>query len=525
MVARRILIAEEVERYRGVMREALSQPGSSFEVRFVASVAECRQLAASWSPEIIVANWLLPDGFGMDLLRAGALAVPPPVVLLISYGNEELGPQALEGGAMDYVVKSPANLAELAHVVHRALHTWRLHEERDEAVRRARVCMAQMRALFDAALDVILVVDGEDGRIRRVNRRAESVWGYTPEALEGQPLRKLIPPDEPGPLGQLETFGATVEPIAFLRADGSRCLMDVTATLVDWEDGRAVVAICRECGERIASGVERLREVAREAERRRIDAVAALIGGTAHEISSPAHYVLASAQTLEQAWRDVAAPLAKHAKAHPGQPIAGMPAGEFLAQAPSLFQGVIEGTHRIRTILEHMRQFADVLTEAPRERLAVETFTRAAADQCRGTLLAATEHFTLDVTDGLPEVVGNAARLRLALVQLLENACQATVDPGQPITLRATYDGERACVVISVEDRGTGIRPQLLGQVREPFFTTWRATGRLGLGLPLAETIAGQHGGSLELAPAGGGFAGTRASLLLPAIAAEGASA
>ena len=518
MGKKRILIVEESERFRTMMRDALAKANHVFDVRFAATVAEAKRSVAGEGADLVVANWLLSDGFGTDLLRQGVLPAPLPVVLLVSYGNEDLGPQAIESGAVDYVLKSAANLAEFPHIVQRALREWTLRTERDQAVRRAQCCMAQMSALFDEALDVIVVVNGEDGLISRVNRRAEAVWGYAPEALVGKPLSVLLPGNDPGLLNRIDSFGATVEPIDFLRADGTRCPMDVTAALVDWDGARAAMAICRECHERLDAGAERMRELARHAEQRRVQSIAALVVGAAHEINNPAHFVLVSAHLLAHAWEDIGDRVSRACEDHPESEIAGMPAAEFNAQAPALFNGVIEGTQRIRDVVSHMREFSEVLSTAASERVHVAPLIRSAAAEERSALLAATDHLVMDVALDLPDVCGDEGRLRLALAQLIRNACQATTGRGLAITLRARYDEPRRTVVLSVEDQGAGIRPQLMDQVRDPFFTTWRASGRLGLGLALAEAIAGQHGGSVELTSVGEGAMGTRASLVLPVL-------
>ena len=89
----------------------------------------------------------------------------------------------------------------------------------------------------------------------------------------------------------------------------------------------------------------------------------------------------------------------------------------------------------------------------------------------------------------LPEVVTDGERVRLVLVNLLTNARHALagrpVDPGD-ISITTTRVND-ARVAIAVSDRGTGISPEHLARIFDPYFTT-RRTGT-GLGLAISRNI------------------------------------
>jgi signal transduction histidine kinase len=117
------------------------------------------------------------------------------------------------------------------------------------------------------------------------------------------------------------------------------------------------------------------------------------------------------------------------------------------------------------------------------------------------------------VCDGdpsLPPVLTDPPRLEQVLINLLNNAVDATPQGGE-IRLRASFDADGdggPWVVVRVEDTGTGIPDDARPRIFEPFFTT-KETGT-GLGLCIAAEIAGQLGGQLVLersAPGGTSFA------------------
>ncbi|MBP7149592.1 MAG: sensor histidine kinase [Acidobacteria bacterium] len=111
-------------------------------------------------------------------------------------------------------------------------------------------------------------------------------------------------------------------------------------------------------------------------------------------------------------------------------------------------------------------------------------------------------------------VVADTGDMVVALEALLENAVQAAARGGRHVTVRLASDEEHARAVVLIEDDGPGIPPQAAEAVFDPLFTTRQDGGGIGLGLPLARSVAQRHGGSLRLRAREGG--GTVAELQLP---------
>ena len=76
----------------------------------------------------MIADWLLPDGEGLDLLRSEPARAMPPVVIMTSHGSERVAVEAIRAGAVDYVVKSEMALADLPHMAERAVRHRRVEE-------------------------------------------------------------------------------------------------------------------------------------------------------------------------------------------------------------------------------------------------------------------------------------------------------------------------------------------------------------------------------------------------------------
>ncbi|MEY4514385.1 MAG: hypothetical protein RLZZ450_6507, partial [Pseudomonadota bacterium] len=99
--------------------------------------------------------------------------------------------------------------------------------------------------------------------------------------------------------------------------------------------------------------------------------------------------------------------------------------------------------------------------------------------------------------------------LARALRGLVRNALQASADE---VTVRVESRGNE--LAIEVRDRGTGMTPEVLANVGEPFFTTKPPGQGMGLGVFLARALCDRLGGRFELSSTLG--QGTRVVVTLP---------
>jgi signal transduction histidine kinase len=101
-----------------------------------------------------------------------------------------------------------------------------------------------------------------------------------------------------------------------------------------------------------------------------------------------------------------------------------------------------------------------------------------------------------ELAPDLPPVLGQASLLQQVVINLLQNAYQASA-PGQAVFLRTYQSGEK--VFLEVEDAGQGISESIRAQIFEPFFTTKEVGEGTGLGLFICYGIAREHGGDLKV--------------------------
>jgi signal transduction histidine kinase len=122
----------------------------------------------------------------------------------------------------------------------------------------------------------------------------------------------------------------------------------------------------------------------------------------------------------------------------------------------------------------------------------------------------------LDFAPTVPLIYGDRQQLRQVLLNLFTNAADAMPHGGRvtPRIRTGELPPTRPAVVIEVADTGTGIPPELLPRVTEPFFTTKPEGKGTGLGLAICRRIVQQHQGTIAVESRPG--EGTTVRIALP---------
>ncbi len=169
---------------------------------------------------------------------------------------------------------------------------------------------------------------------------------------------------------------------------------------------------------------------------------------------------------------------------------------------------------RAAGLIERFLVFARARTVHPHAQ-PVAPIVREAAEVVGPAAAQAKVERTIEIAEGLPDVVADAELLRQAFLNLCVNAIQAMQEGGGGrLAVRARREGDG--VVVEVTDTGPGIDPETRAHVFEPFYTT-KANGT-GLGLAIVRQAAEAHGGSVEVESALG--AGATFRVRLPAAGA-----
>ncbi len=103
---------------------------------------------------------------------------------------------------------------------------------------------------------------------------------------------------------------------------------------------------------------------------------------------------------------------------------------------------------------------------------------------------------SVELEEGLPEVLGYAGELNQIWGNLIDNALDA-VPRGGRVEVSATHEDHR--VVVRIVDNGPGIPPQDLARIFDPFFTTKPVGQGTGLGLDIVRRLARHNDGAIQV--------------------------
>jgi polar amino acid transport system substrate-binding protein len=196
----------------------------------------------------------------------------------------------------------------------------------------------------------------------------------------------------------------------------------------------------------------------------------------------------------------------------------GLPYSRMREEVGRGLEKVREAAQRIKHIVDDLKDFARRDDNGDHVPLDLNAVAQAAVRLTEPSLRKAPPRFRAEYAPDLPALRGNPQRIEQVLINLLLNACQALPDPSRAIELVTRHDPESKRAILQVRDEGSGIAPENLSRLTDPFFTTKRDSGGTGLGLSVSAGIVKEHGGTLEFASVPGE---TLVTLSLPVFQEE----
>lgn len=376
--------------------------------------------------------------------------------------------------------------------------------ERVVAEEALRTREAHLRSILETVPDAMIVID-ERGLIQSFSAAAERLFGFEAQEVIGENIKILMPSP------YREQHDAYIE--RYL-GTGERRIIGIGRVVVGQRKDGSTFPIELAVGEMLSGGIryftgfirdltERQRTEARLQELQselvhmsRFTAMGEMASTLAHEINQPltaiANYLKGCRRLLEQS-SDHHAPMLRDA--------IGQAADQAL---------------RAGRIIRHLREFV-ARGESERH---IESLPKLVQEASALALVGAKEqgvrvsfHFAPQAT----LVLADRIQIQQVILNLIRNGIEAMEESERRELTVATAPKEGGLVEISVTDTGSGIAPEVAGQLFSPFFTT-KSRG-MGVGLSICRTIVEAHGGKIWAEPNPGG--GTAFRFTLRAVKEE----
>ena len=277
----RILLVEDEAAHADLIRKAFLSDEMAVGLSIAGTLTEARALLKQSSFDLLLADLLLPDGRGTDLLSPDAEFQPFPLVVITSGGDEQAAVAAIKAGAMDYVVKSAHSLADMPHVARRTLREWGHLTERRRVEKRLHL----LSAAIEQSSEGMAVVDPE-GCLLFVNNAFAAMHGYSPDELLGRHFSIFHTPEQmplaSAAMRQVFETGEFGGELWHGRRDGTTFPSLMYNSLLRDETGKAiaVIATLRDITDR-KRAEEELRKAHDELERRVAERTAELTAANA----------------------------------------------------------------------------------------------------------------------------------------------------------------------------------------------------------------------------------------------------
>lgn len=132
-----ILVVEDNARHAGLMRDELEAEMPSAAVTLATTVAQAREVLAADRFDLCILDFQLPDGDGLELLRAIREEDRDEAVVLVTTSTSpEVAVEAMKNGAEDYIVKEEGYVSILPFVIREVLERVRMRTEHAALERR-----------------------------------------------------------------------------------------------------------------------------------------------------------------------------------------------------------------------------------------------------------------------------------------------------------------------------------------------------------------------------------------------------
>jgi len=459
---------------------ALRHGGLRVEADVVNTLAEFEQAIRKKSHDIVLADYNLPSGTGLDALRLiHELSPGLPLILVTGMLGEEKAVQCIKLGAADYVLKD-----QLLRLPTAVRHTLEQKVAREESARNARAreeSAANFRFLFAKNPIPMMLCDRETLRYLEVNDVCVEQYGYSREEFLQMRLTDIRTPEETSRLVEFLKQDA-IQPMhagiwLHRTKNGQTIETEIMLHHMDFAGRPAWLIAAINVTEKRA-----LEAHLRQAQK--FEAIGQLAGGIAHDFNNMLGAILG--------WVEL-----------------GIDESAQNAPLQGYFRKVQRQAERAAVLTKQLLAFGRRQILEP----CNIDLNRSVRDVTGllGKVISSDIELNLVLADGLPAVKADPTQTEQVIMNLCLNARDAMPQGGrlEVHTVRAEIDDSfhrrhkdakpGSYVQLSVADTGTGMDAATILRIFEPFFTTKEVGKGTGLGLAVVYGIVKQHGGFIHV--------------------------
>ncbi|MET4390938.1 PAS domain S-box-containing protein [Bradyrhizobium sp. F1.4.3] len=391
-----------------------------------------------------------------------------------------------------------------------------------------------LQLIYDTA-PIGLAYLSPDCRYLQINQRLTEICGISVEGHLGRTVQDCVPGLASAVEGIVRSIMETGDPVTGVEVYGQRPgYNDERCWITHWHPQRGpngnivgVNVAAEEITERKRSerelrsardaaeaALQRLKEAQDSlVEAEKLAALGRLVAGVAHEINSPVGTSLTVTSALERKRVKFAAEVARGG-------LKRSSLNEFLAVVQTASSHLADNLARAAELIQSFKQVAVDQDYLERRSFDPGELTRQVAASLQPELGKSALALNVECRPGLamnsypgPYVQVMTNLLMNAVVHAFPHGTSGTIN----VEIRTSGQDD---IEIAISDNGCGMSEELRRQAFNPFFTTRRSEGSIGLGLHIVHNIVfNRLGGRISLESAPG--EGTRIWMIVPRVAPE----
>ena len=484
-----ILIADDNPDNLKVLSWLLKEQG--YKVRAATNGKQALDSFLAEPPDLVMLDIQMPkmDGYEVcRLIKKQACYRLIPVIFISAMDEAFNKTLAFEAGASDYITK-PIQAEEVLARVKTHLNLYRYQKELED---KNRELLEQFKATFEQAAVGLAHIDIETGQYLKVNQRFADILGYSKDELLKKTVIEITHPDfyeqDFSKTQQLKNkeLACFVNEKKYLTADGSTVWCKITESFVAHKHKETpgyLLSIIEDI-----SQTKRMEREQKKYERlvlrmQRMEAIGTLAGGIAHDFNNILSAIIGFTEIA----------------------LIETPKGTRLEEhLLEVYSAGKRATELVKQILAVSRQSDEKPTPIQPQMIVKEVLKLI-----RSTTPAFIEVEQRISTDA--SIMGNATQIHQLLMNLCTNAVQAMEETGGILNVSVTevvLDKKDLLigmkpgpyVEIRVCDTGTGINPELIQFIFDPYFTTKGPGEGTGLGLATVQGIIKTYEGKIDVA-------------------------
>lgn len=435
-----------------------SIPGNTFTITWCPSYNEGVNKLLEGGHDLFFVDYRLGAKSGVDFLKeARENNCDNPIILLTGKGNYAVDLQAMELGAIDYLVKTELTVEKMERCIRYAM-------ERAATMQALQANERKYRTIFEKSKDVVFVADVQLN-FTDVNSAIYALLGYNKEEILGTNLCDIIDQSQHRKFLQQalqHRHNVNDWEVMLNTRDGERkqCTLSVTMETGEGEEGYV---------QGIIHDITNLKKIEKaNLQSEKLAAAGRLVRTIAHEVRNPLNNITLSIEQMQHSIKD---------------------------ENAELYMNIIQrNSKRISDLISEL-----LYTSRPTEQaLTGETLQKIIDDVVAASIDRITlksMKLKLNYPNAGLRILADKEKLKLALLNIVINAIEAMKE-GEGV-LEINIEGNDKHAVLTISDNGSGISEENISRLFEPYFTQKR--NGVGLGLTFTLNILQAHKAIIEV--------------------------